>query len=610
MSRHSIADDGLFRKLALAIGFLAVAGSALAARAAPATGYEISIYAMTPGRVWAGLLVAMAVALAVSFVPLVNDRRRSRSLAVVLGGLTMVVFAGLPIIRGYRFVGQYDALTHLGWARAISEGTISPFDLFYPAIHTATVLINSVVGVPLSRAMQFVVLLSTGVFCAFVPLCVGTIVEDRRATVIAAFAAFLLLPVTTISTFLSAHSMTQAIFFSALLLFVFTKYLRTNRTNAVLSATGVAFALGALAAVVYHPQLVAHLIAAFLGICAVQFLARRVAPRGRIADQTTVYSPTLLLIGLFLIWSADYGFFSGMIGHFLGSAIEFVLGGGSTAGDTVAAQGTSLSAIGASLLEVFLKLFAAHLVFSLLAAGLVVGVALARNSDWRNRIAPEMAYFTVALIALVPVFGAYVFAPGSSMYFRVFGLMMVFVTILGAIAIHGLSGRLAGGRDGRSAVTVASGSIVAVGFAALLVLSLAAVVPSPYTYNPSPHVSDTTMSGYETAFEHRDDEIDFVGLRDGPNRYDDAVNGNEERSWRHLDASAAELRGGLRGQYEEDRYFALTRIDYDRELIAYQGLRYTESELDSVESERGVHRVQSNGEFELYYVPSDTEAAA
>ncbi|NGM71207.1 MFS transporter [Natronolimnobius sp. AArcel1] len=604
MSHQSAINDGLLRKVALSIGFLALAGSALVARGSPATGYEVSIYAMTPSAVWVGLMVAMAVALTIAFVPFGDGPRGGRPFAVVLGGLTMVVFAALPIIRGYRFQGHYDALTHLGWARGISEGTMSPFELFYPAIHVTTVFINSVTGIPLSRSLMFVVLVSMLVFCVFVPLCVGVITEDNRAAVIAAFAAFLLLPITTISMYLSAHAMSQAVFFSALLLFLFVKYVRSDQSLATVSAIGTAFSLVAVAAVVYHPQLVVHLIAAFVAICAVQFLARRIASEGTIAGQTPVYGHTVFLIGLFLLWSADHGFFGGMFEYFFSAAFDFFLGGSGSAGEQVATQGASLSEIGGSLGEIFLKLFSVHLVFSALVGGLILGLIFLRDSPWVDRIAAETTYFAVALIVLVPVAGAYFFAPGSSMYFRVFGLMMVFLTILGAVAIYGLTERL---RSGRPAVAVSAGPLLAIGFTVLLVLSLVAIFPSPYTYNASPHVSETTMSGYETAFDSQDDEIDFLGLRDGPNRYDDAINGNEDRSWEHRDVQADEFRDGVSGQYEDDRYLALTQVDRDRELTVYDELRYTESELDAIENEPGVNRIQSNGEFDLYYVPGATE---
>ncbi|GAB3664689.1 MFS transporter [Halopiger thermotolerans] len=607
MSTQSPVGDPL-RNVALALGFLAVAASALVARANPATEYELSIYAMTPTAVWAGLLVALAASLAVAFGPSRSDGRATRPLAILLGGLGMTVFVGLPIVRGYRFLGHYDALTHLGWARAIAEGTIVPFDLYYPAIHTVTVFIHSTLNLPLSQSMLLMVLLAVLVFCTFVPLCVRTIVPaDRgRAAAIGAFAAFLLLPITTISMFLEAHAMSQAVLFSALLVYLVLKYVQPGRASVSrpASAIGVALAFVSVATVVYHPQLVAHLIAVFLGICTLQFLARRVADGGRMAGQTTLYGHSLFLIGLFLVWISNYDFFGGMFEHFFGSAIEFLLEGGGRAADAVAGQGASLSAIGSSLVEIFFKLFTPELVFLILVAALALAALVRRNSNWVAAVRAETTYFLGALAALVPLFGIYFLAPNSKMHFRVFGLMLLFVTILGAVAIHGVTARFSGDRD-RSRL-VAGHPVVAVGFALLLVLSLVAVIPSPYIYKASPHVSDAQMNGYETAFENRNEDIEMLGLRGGPNRFDDAINGNEERMHGHPNLDASSFGTPLASQYDGDRYLALTQVDYERELNAYNELRYTEAELDSIATQPHVNRVQSNGGFTLYYVDAES----
>ncbi|SFB93011.1 hypothetical protein SAMN05444422_10399 [Halobiforma haloterrestris] len=616
MSPPTAADAEPFRKLALAIGFLALTGSALLARSAPATGYELSIFTSTPPLVWGGLLLATAIALTVAFVPPAGSenrngdsrgraatRARTRPVALLLGGLSMALFAGLPIVRGYRFFGRHDSLTHLGWARAISEGTIVPFDLYYPGIHTVTVLTSSVLGTPLARSMLYVVLLAVLVFCTFVPLCVGTIVEDRRAVTIATFAGFLLLPVTTISMYMSAHAMSQAVMFSALFFYLLIRYVRADRTTATVSATGTLLALAAVATVVYHPQLVAHLIVALAGIALVQFLARRVASDGPVAGHSTVYGHTFLLIALFLVWTSNHGFFSGMAGHYLGAAVEFLLEGRGGA-DTVATQGASLSAIGGSLTEVFVKLFLAQLVFTLLAAALVTGVVISRSSLLR-RVRPETTYFTVALLGLGPLFLIYFVAPDSTMHFRVFGLMMVFVTVLGSIALFGLYAWATDSRGPRSRMSVrlpGGRPLFAVGFALLLVLSLAAVFPSPYTYNASPHVSEAEMGGYEDAFDESVEDVSFVGLRNGPNRYDDAINGNEDRMRLHEGPPEGGLGSNLAEGYDEDRYLVLTKSDYERETVAYRELRHTESELDSVDSQPGVDRLRSNGEFHLYWI--------
>ncbi len=141
-------------------------------------------------------------------------------------------------------------MTHLGWARGIAEGSISPFDLLYPGIHTVSVFINAVVGIPITRALLLVGVFSTIAFAAFVPLSVGTIVPDSLAVAIATFGAFLLLPVTTISTFMHPHAMTQTILLFALFVFVLLKYVTADERRS--AGLPMLVAVVAIAAVVYH----------------------------------------------------------------------------------------------------------------------------------------------------------------------------------------------------------------------------------------------------------------------------------------------------------------------------------------------------------------------
>lgn len=588
--------------LLVSLGFVAVVGATVAAATSPATGYELSLYTATPTGTWIGLGIGFLVSLFVGTAAIRDGRRSLRIDALVLGGLSTVVFAGLPLIRGYRFHGQTDSLTHLGWASAIGDGSLSPFELFYPGIHTVSVLIESVVGTSLPQSMLIVVLLSTVVFVVFVPLAVRTVVPTPTATAVGAFSAFLLLPITTLSTHMHPHAMTQTVLLSALVVYVLLKYVVDGRDGD--PAVGVVLALLSVSTVVFHPQYVAHMTVVFLGICVVQFVAHRTTD-GAITDHRLLYGQTLFLIAVFLAWTSKHGFFAEFAERAVVSTLLYVLGEGGTAGESIAAQGASLAAVGGGIGEVFLKLFTPQLVFALAAGGLVLAT-LGRRSGWDRRDVPAVtAYFTLGLIGLAALFVLYFFSDTSEMYFRVFGLAMVLLTVLGALAID----RAVTWRSRREGAGSAAPSLLAVGVGILLVVSLLAVFPSPYVYSQSQHVTDSQLTGYESAFENSDD-VEFLGIRDGPNRYDDAIHGNAERSNAHGSISEDAFDDPLSSQYDTDRYLVVTRTDRERETIAYRGLRYTSAEFDSIDGQPGVNRIQSNGEFELYHIVPDEPASS
>ncbi|WP_226007304.1 hypothetical protein [Natrinema salinisoli] len=585
---------------ALAVGFLALAGAIGVAHVTPADGYELSLYAGTPTTVWILLGVSFCLSLAVALATTAPWYRR---LSLCLGAGAAIAFVGMPVLRGYHFISGGDALTHLGWARGIRDGMFSPLELRYPGLHTVSTLFSTALGIDLTHAMMLVIVLLFGLFFLFVALSTDLVFENRYSVTVGAFSAFLLLPITTLSTFVTPHPMSQSILFSAVIVYSLLKYMQGNQVAASVSSLGVLLAMLSIAVVLYHPQLAAHLLVVFVGICAVQFLFRRFGSTTPIATHRSVYGQTAILTGGFLLWVANHGLLVDVIRFHLVSTLEYFLGGTGSAGDAIDSQSNSIAQIGGSVVEIVLKLLGPSLVFGVLAA-LLVGWTLIENDGRLLRETEGVIhYFTVALVGLGGLFAVYFFGSTEKMYFRVFGFTLLFITIMGAAAIAYGMDALSKNRS-----TTAVHSIAVLGFGVLLVVSLLAVFPSPYIYGTSPHVTTQAMDGHETAFDRGDDDIPYIGIRSGPNRYVDATTGDLERTERYEGISGPEIEEGISRQYEDDRYLVVKQRDLDRELIAFKELRYTEAQLNSIESQPGVNRVQTNGGFELYHVRGTADA--
>jgi len=588
-----LADRGL-----LALGFLALIGAVAVAHSNPATGYELSLYAATPLTFWVLYSSAMFVSL---FVALRASTRWLRRTALGLGGIATTAFAGLPVLRGYWFYSGGDGLTHLGWARGIRMGNFLPTDLRYPGMHSVTILLDVAFGIDLAHAMLLVVVVLVVLFFAFVTLSTPLVFESRYSSTVAAFSAFLFLPITSLSTHLQPHAMSQAIMFSSVAVYLVLNYVRSPASLLSSSAVGATLALTSVALVVYHPQLVAHLLPFFVGICGLQVLYRRWRTDHPIAAHRPPYGQTAVLVAVFLVWISNHGFFSGVVGYAIMNTLEFFFGGGSAAKD-VATQGASLTAIGGSFVGIFVKLFGACLVFLTLSGLLVLQTVRESDRALLRATNGMIPYFVVSLVGLSGIFALYFFGSVSEMYFRVFGLIMLFVTILGAVAIAYSMSAVSRSRMGK---IVHSATIA--GFGVLMVLSLITVFPSPFIYLPSPHVTDTTMSGHEMAFEHQAEDIEFVGIRAGPNRYADVERATLDRTRSYGAVTSAEIEAGIASQYADDRYLTVAQIDREREIVAYEGLRYSRSNLNSISAQSGVSRVQSNGGFDLFYVDGTAE---
>ncbi len=577
----------------LALGFLALAGATIAAHRSPASGYEVSLYTATPWTVWVALAVALIVSLVVSLEATVA---RTRRLALCLGGGSILVFVGLPILRGYRFISGGDALTHLGWARGIESGAFHPADLRYPGLHTGSTMVSAAVGVDLAHAMMLFIVLLFGLFVLFVSLSTSLVLDRPYAATVGAFSAFLLLPITNLSTSVTAHAMSQAILFSAVAVFLVLAYVRGDDRSAGSAPVGWLLAIVLAATVLYHPQLAAHLLAVLVGICVVQLCYRRYRVTHPVATHRPIYAQTAVLAAAFAVWAANHDLIRDVFTFHLASTVEFFLGDGGSAGDSVDAQGDSLAEIGGSVLEIVLKMLGPHLVLGGVVALCLAWLFLGNGARLDRATDGVLHYFAVGLVALTGLFGVYFFGSSGEMYFRVFGFIMLFVTIAGAVAVaYGVNA------FSRPRVAPLHGA-VAVGFAIMIVVSSLALFPSPYVYNPSPHVSEQTMSGYDLALETAADDVHFDGIRAGPNRYADARNAELDRTRVHGSIEGEAIEDGIVGQYENERYISVDRQDRDREVIAYKELRYSEAQFTSIETQVGVDRVQSNGELEVYYV--------
>lgn len=607
---------------ALVGGFLALAVGLVAAHRAPASGYEVSLYAATPPLFWGGAAAALGVAISgMAVAPQAFERRAS----LFLGGLTVASVAALPLLRSYRFHGRYDPLTHLGWAKGLASGALSPFELLYPAAHTVSVALSTVGGAPVARSMLVVVWLCALVYLLFVPLCVHLVADDRQGLAVGAVSAFALLPINTISTYLHFHPYTMTTLFFPFFLFFFVALL-TRRHGAgngtlpgPLGGTNVAVSLVGVGVVLHHPQVALNVVIFVGAVAALRFVESRYLDVP--VETGRVYAQFAVLSLAFTVWVLQFDAAFELLRRLAGLLVAF-LSGASPSG-VVQHQTNSAEQYGLSLLALFVKLFLVGAVYSALAA-LFVGVrALAHTPLVDRRPTPSgtVVYFGVAGVVLTVFFGAHLLGELSTYFFRHLGFAMVLATVVGSAALVTLSRRaesrltdLVAGRLRRGSRT-ALRSLAVVLVAAALLLSLASVFPSPYLYQPGQHVSDQQMTGYEAAFDHRVPGAGVAGISGGPSRFSDALHErlDPRLTW---GLGAEDLRGRLTTYTQGDYftrsfyYFAVTEADYEREVIAYRGFEISRARLAAIGSQPGVSRIYANGGVRLYYVEQPSSVLA
>ncbi len=590
----------LSSRVLLATGFFALSAAAILAHQAPAVEYELSLYSATPNLVWFSLAVAFLSSLVVSST---TRSRYLRFCGLVLGGATTLTVVALPLIRGYYFYGSADPMTHLGWAKDISSGILDPANLFYPGLHTSAVILHETLGYPLRSSILVTILCFTAIFFVFVPLCVRYVTGSERATVVAAFSTFLLLPINNVSMFLRAHPFSQTLFFSAIVFYLLFRYLTEETTGGTVTPIAGVLGIASVATVIYHPQLSVHLLAVFLSITVLQVLYKRRGADHAIASHRSLAGHTVLLAVAVVVWITGRPAFRAQVESITLAAQGYLRGNPPTPGGRVASQGTSLTAIGGSLPEVYLKLFLPTTVFVILA-GVAIVASYTSWLSFQGEHDAVIRYFALSVIGVLPLFVLYFAGSIAEMYFRTFGFIVLLLLIIGAVSLFHV---LDGFSDQFGPSTFVFAFVVL--FAILLPVSLATAYQSPYIYKANQHVTEGQFAGYDAVFDHGSSSINLTSIRQSATRYSDGVEGY--RSSKRYDQSiSGENLTQLRRVTEQPTYVVLSSYDVHREVDAYQELRYSRAELNAVDTQRGVDRVLTNGDLRLYLVDGNRTRTA
>lgn len=592
-------------RAALLVGFVALTIAVLLANRAGPDGPEPSIYQGTPTGFWVGIGVALLIGTLVAFWT--GGRGRGGQGGFLLAGTSVFAVATLPLLRNYHFYGRGDSLSHLGWVRLLESGALHPAGMRYPGVHSVSVFLSRGAGIEQTSAVLLTVAVFFLVFLLFVPLCVGALTGRGPAILIGLMSALLLLPINNISVHPNAHPTSQAILFTPALLYLLLGYVGDagvrNRIWGRIQSRGLLLGLTSTTVILLHPQQALNVLGAFVLIAVTQYVYRRFRSGGYpIQAHRPLYAQTTLFALLFAAWALPQE----RIRVAIVDVATGLLSGGS-AGTAVTERTVSLPMLGGSIEELFVKLFGVSLVYVLVASALGLGVLAGAV----ERIdADRVVFLQYCILAVVPastLFGLFLIADVGDMYFRYLGFAMVIVTIFAAAGVTIGIDRLGGLKARPAVVTVAS-----IVFAAFLVVQILALFPSPYMYQPNQQVTETEVAGYETALEDRGEEIAFTGIRGGPRRFADAHYGTDSEPaetvpGRRDEVSEAAFNEDLATEYDERTYLPVSETDYQREVVVFEELRYTEQGFERLDESTEIDRVQSNGDFRLYLIDPSGE---
>lgn len=606
----------------MSVGFIALTVAVAIAYANPASGYEVSIYDGTPLVVWAGLFVALMVSISSSL--LTNDRRL-RTLTLILGGTSVSAIAAMPILRGYWFFASADTLTHVGWIKDLRTGALNPIELFYPGVHTASILLTELTGFRLVRSAMLLVVVFVAIFLMFVSLSMRSLTTSGFGRAVGTISGFMLLPINTIVVKLALHPISQAVLFFALIFYLFMKYFLDGGATrfGLLTNSGILLGLSTAGVLLYHPQQAAVILVLFGTVTTAQLVERWISTAGFTSRYRFMFSQTLFLAITFVFWASLHNGLTGQISLILTTVVGFFEGSSGEVGQVVDQRSSSLTDVGSGVEEIFLKLFMVSAIYVGLTGLVMASSLFARFQQDPPDADTVIAYVSYGFLILAPFALLHFVGKLSKLYFRYHASMMLIVTILGGFSLYYFLGHrlldeeaMIGVIDpfdpfdsktwqGRSRLRDARRGIISIALAAMLCLSLITVFPSPFIFQPSMHVTEMQLEGYEFAINHQDRSYELAGAGMPPWRYRHIISGTAGQDWGPDRVPPYEYDHNLTGYLEASsqdggQYMVVTTFDRVRAIRVIDGLHFNRTDFRSLERTPAIHRVQSNGEVNLY----------
>ncbi len=560
---------------------LSVAVSVRIARSTAPERYELSIIDGTPLLVWV-LLIGTGI-IGITGLLVFSDSK-TRFIFGGIGSLAIITIVWLPLIRGYFFFDEEDAMGHWGTLKVVADGRVPLSDIFYPGIISASLGTAEITGTSLRWSLLFTSVTIITISVMLVVVAARNLLPNRQVGAIALVLALFFAPLNPLNVMVAPHPSTQAIFYSALPLAMFLIYHRTNNRIVALP-----FILSLVGLYAYHPQQLVN----FLLFLVALGLANTFFSKGLGFDAAPTKQPIALVLatGIFVIIAVlNHMKFQGVIG-WVARSIRFDLNTGGVSGRT-----SSLSALDISIPLLLLKAGAKNLV---LGVGALAAVLL----WWRHRDSTTVPLPSYA-IGLLPVVGIgvifYVIGGGNQLV-RYVGMVVMLVVPLAAIGFQYLTNWLPEIRFGSQSAT----HLALVG---LLLLGLVAAVPTihhdPYTARYGHHVTEGQYAGFETSFEYADTDTTIHHIRSRAFRYHQATHGyTPDEPWpgylppRSGGHVPDHFDGGVS---ESPHYITITASDVQRDAELYQGFRYSHGDFQELEASSDYGLVYNNAHLDLY----------
>jgi len=579
----------------------------------PAKGYEPSIYQSTPSIVWIFLIISILGGVTLIVHQIYTKKYESNNFW--LFGLLLIIFSyatflSLHIIRGYyMWCMTGDPASHLGVIKQISIVGHVLRSNFYPLMHIYVTELQQILGLDLIQLHKLIPLYFNLLFVVFMYLFAKSILPNKGQAILASLSSCALVHGWNLN--LTPNHLSNLLF--PMTLFILVKAFTANKMQ---------WKIFLIITVLLYPPF--HIVPAFaLGLILISLwlpkkifslINKNIEKDNSNIESIDKFNITLLLT-LFvwgITWISSFYVWDWTIRNINTLIAE----GGFTQLFRLIERMRYAENYQYNVIEYILKIEGGALLYIILSLASIplLWKEFRVNKEIKNLISFYGPFLMISLSIILLYLSNMRFGP-----LRLIFYIIVICTIFTGFIEYEIVKKIRH-VNGIYLNKLALGLIV-IFLVGIFLSGILKLYPSPYILSSSWQTTKTEVEGMQWFFNNRDLEIEISGISIAPGRFADLLLTPEEKrnqgilSWYLSEKMMAPYHFGYNNHsslselYEKDAYLLITERDKSLYLDVYPELakdRWYPSDFELLESDWGVDKLYSTGEFYIYSIINKT----
>jgi len=598
-------DENRIIKITAIICFILITIALVVARNSPATGYEASIYNSTPPLLWVSLILSTVCGITIIVHQIYNREYEKHNLwmiGLLLVFLSYIICLSLYIIRGYyMWCMAGDPATHIGIIKQIiSDGHILNTS-FYPIAHIYTANLSQILHIDLISLHKLIPLFFGVLSIPFMYLFSKSILPGKGQVILATVASCTLIQ----GWYLNLTPNHLSILLFPMSLFILVKVFTTRKIQWEILLIIMVFLYPP-----FHPvptlALMLTLITLGLPKRAFNLIDKDAKMEG---GGLGMFNATLLMI--LLVWGISWISSFYVYDSTIRNIHTLMTEGGPSHLQALTEKITYAEGYGYSVTEHIFKTLGGTFVYIILTLIClpILWKEIRTNKEINNLFS---LYGPLAVMGLFIIM-LYLVNVGFGPLRMLFYVVML-CTIFTGFTLYKMIEKIR--QINKTSLHKFALALVITLMVGVSISGMLKLYPSPYILSTSWQTTQTEVEGMDWLFHNKDLDIKITSVSIAQYRFANLLLTPDEMKaqkipWRLPEELRAPHHFGydnhssLSASYGKDVYLGLTQRDesiYVDVLPEIAELRWQPNDFEKLEHDRGVDRLYSSGEFDVWYV--------